>query len=588
MKKYLLAISIGPVQDFIAAARKTADLYAGSQLLVKVAEETAKSIMRDGGTLIFPALKDDGEVSDGPNKILAELAEGIDPASVAKKAEKAARHFVRNRWDQKCGALPQIDTARALAQVDGFLEFYAAWYPLSADYETCRQELDHLLAGRKALREFRQPQSTSGAGLPKSPLDPSRECVIRLDGAGKHGLTMPEGLMRPPFSLKQNEFLDAISLLKRLSRSPNVPSTSMMAYRSFAKTVSAAIPEALKEVEARLKSVTDPEWQPDLGDLFLREPLLPRDAQAVLTLGDRDALAQLDEDARRLKGLLKAKGKDLPLPYYALLQADGDKMGAIIGALHHPERHQEFSRALSEFAQSAKRIVHRHDGYLVYSGGDDVLALLPVNRAIECAAELQRDFAQKMKKYRDLAKLSEDTPGGTLSAGIAIAHHLEDLQISLTRVRDAEKAAKKKRNSLAVALHTRGGAPLTVSEEWRLLNDPNSGIDWKRWTDAFRGGLARGFPYELKSLIRDWSECYEGEDKIDRLKQEFVRLLRRKRGSEGGEKVLSRLPGYDQKGNQAGLIPVLNRYDSWVQFADKLVICRFLARFPETETESHD
>ena len=37
MTRHLLAVSIGPVQEFIAAARKTRDLWYGSALLSDVA-----------------------------------------------------------------------------------------------------------------------------------------------------------------------------------------------------------------------------------------------------------------------------------------------------------------------------------------------------------------------------------------------------------------------------------------------------------------------------------------------------------------------------------------------------------------------
>ncbi|MDM7323637.1 MAG: type III-B CRISPR-associated protein Cas10/Cmr2, partial [Thermus sp.] len=39
---HLLAISLGPVQEFIATARRTRDLYAGSRLLSEAAAEVAR------------------------------------------------------------------------------------------------------------------------------------------------------------------------------------------------------------------------------------------------------------------------------------------------------------------------------------------------------------------------------------------------------------------------------------------------------------------------------------------------------------------------------------------------------------------
>lgn len=55
----LLAMSFGPVQDFIAAARTTSDLWAGSHLLSRIAWEGLKVIAREFGpdAVIFPQLR---------------------------------------------------------------------------------------------------------------------------------------------------------------------------------------------------------------------------------------------------------------------------------------------------------------------------------------------------------------------------------------------------------------------------------------------------------------------------------------------------------------------------------------------------
>jgi CRISPR-associated protein Cmr2 len=46
---FLLQISIGPVQRFISAARKTRDLLAGSELLVEITTAAAKAVEEAGG-----------------------------------------------------------------------------------------------------------------------------------------------------------------------------------------------------------------------------------------------------------------------------------------------------------------------------------------------------------------------------------------------------------------------------------------------------------------------------------------------------------------------------------------------------------
>lgn len=55
----LLAVSIGPVQDFIAAARSTSDLWAGSHLLARLAWEAMQVICEELGpdAILFPRLR---------------------------------------------------------------------------------------------------------------------------------------------------------------------------------------------------------------------------------------------------------------------------------------------------------------------------------------------------------------------------------------------------------------------------------------------------------------------------------------------------------------------------------------------------
>ena len=54
---HLLAITVGPVQEFIAAARRTRDLWFGSYVLSEISREVAIAVSKHG-KLIFPASTD--------------------------------------------------------------------------------------------------------------------------------------------------------------------------------------------------------------------------------------------------------------------------------------------------------------------------------------------------------------------------------------------------------------------------------------------------------------------------------------------------------------------------------------------------
>src|SRR5690349_13716188 len=95
MAKYLFLFTIGPVQDFIAAARRTRDLWAGSQLLSELSRTAAKALRDDyDAQLIFPAPSKQGKElkdHDVVNRILVSLTTLEKPEIVGEKIEQAVR-----------------------------------------------------------------------------------------------------------------------------------------------------------------------------------------------------------------------------------------------------------------------------------------------------------------------------------------------------------------------------------------------------------------------------------------------------------------------------------------------------------------
>jgi CRISPR-associated protein Cmr2 len=577
MSKHLLAISIGPVQDFIAAARRTADLYAGSQLLVEIANTIVNHIVdKRYGTLIFPANPN----TDGPNKIIAEIT-NADPATVSKECRNAALDYLREVWRDAMEQIPKshFDEDNANKQIESFLEFYSAWLEWDGQegtYESKRQQLDRLLAGRKALRDFLQPDKVNNR--PKSPLDPSRDCVLKISGKE----AVPQEYQTHPLWLKQRETLDALSLLKRVrgDKLKNVFSTSRMAAQAILPAVQkvATHPDqnVLKNALTELNTLV--EQSPsgiDMGDLMFPNRL-EEEIEALQKAQDKKYDKRRDEVLKLLsnqdipqwrKTILDAakslgyRGSECP-PYYAIVAADGDRMGALIGELKSKEKHHTFSQLLSDFARKARAIVETdHNGFRIYSGGDDVLALLPLNQALKCAASLAGKFREILTSKEDIKNAIDalnktGKPGGSLSVAIAIVHHMDPLLVSLEHARAAEKEAKNHRNALAVALHTRAGEPILVAERW---NDQYDVTDWQDWIDAFRNGLARGFPYELRTLAREFQA---EEMPVDRLQEEANRIYERKE-----KKTSLPLPDFEKSPRKLE------------DFAKKLVIARFLSTY---------
>lgn len=153
-----------------------------------------------------------------------------------------------------------------------------------------------------------------------------------------------------------------------------------------------------------------------------------------------------------------------PSPFYALLLMDGDSLGK---QLLHQQRHIPLSHALNAFNQAVPGIVARHNGFLCYCGGDDVLALLPLDNAIACANALRLQFTDCIQAHKGDSGLNS-----SLSGAIHFAHmktpllHIIDQSHHLL-----DQVAKNQtgRNALAIQVTKPGGQHCQWSMPWEQL-----------------------------------------------------------------------------------------------------------------------
>ncbi|NPA76800.1 MAG: type III-B CRISPR-associated protein Cas10/Cmr2, partial [Candidatus Diapherotrites archaeon] len=218
-----------------------------------------------------------------------------------------------------------------------------------------------------------------------------------------------------------------------------------------------------------------------------------------------------------------------PTPYYAILFVDGDRMGRQIrkAATDGPEKHKAISEALADFAtKDVYRIIETtYSGRVVYAGGDDVVALLPLPTALPAAKALRRKYAEKMAGVLE-------TP--TMSAGIAMVHHLSPLSEALKAARQAEHTAKEryKRNAIAVAFHKRGGAPVMMGASWEFGDSHQATIDLlldiqRRFAVADDPSKEIGLSLGLAHTLLDEARFLGGDVPMEASQAEVERLLYR-------------------------------------------------------------
>ncbi len=266
-----------------------------------------------------------------------------------------------------------------------------------------------------------------------------------------------------------------------------------------------------------------------------------RDAKRIpgLLEAARDASNEDDayEHAKRLVRQTLAKGVDegeeVKLEtYYALLMMDGDHMGRILsgeektsisyrdsfhpqvqkgfdehaakqplirdyGAQRRaisPNRHLAISGALNDFSQTVVRHVveEEHLGRVIYAGGDDVLAMLPVVGLLPAMQRLRLAYSGHdpahaggvlggLTLHNGFAALKTRRGGkdhlqlmrmmgkdATASCGAVIAHHQAPLGAVLRELRAAEQRAKNEggRDSFSITVIKRSGGALRLTEKW--------------------------------------------------------------------------------------------------------------------------
>ncbi|MEO2241550.1 MAG: type III-B CRISPR-associated protein Cas10/Cmr2 [Euryarchaeota archaeon] len=227
---------------------------------------------------------------------------------------------------------------------------------------------------------------------------------------------------------------------------------------------------------------------------------------------------------RELRELLRAADlEDYYTPHFALLKLDGDRMGELFS--RDPSTTKRASRATIEFGLEAMRIVHEHYGTLLYCGGDDVFAALPLHVALDCAFELEEAFRRHLSRW-----------GKTCSAGLAVIHHIHPLRDAVDLAYRLEKRAKKAgRNRLAVGLYRRNAPERVAVLRWEVGGER----PWRLLAEL-ADLVSRRAAYHLP---RDWWEGWwreldgsEGHDPEELLRSllGYVTLRHREEGADEG------------------------------------------------------
>src|SRR4028119_921975 len=155
---HVLIIAIGPVQDFIASARRCRDLWFGSWLLSELSKAIGFEMVRacDFQALVFPGVSSvdallAGSETSVANKIVVRLPDGMAPADVAERARTALAKRLKQVCDKAFDRIhdhveghPYFKEDRARLQIDELIEFLWASAPEASPngYQAARKEAE--------------------------------------------------------------------------------------------------------------------------------------------------------------------------------------------------------------------------------------------------------------------------------------------------------------------------------------------------------------------------------------------------------------------------------------------------------------
>jgi len=189
------------------------------------------------------------------------------------------------------------------------------------------------------------------------------------------------------------------------------------------------------------------------------------DARRTRERQEIERLTKRVEGAQELRNLLDRLAKTVfdpgtgakigrPSPCYALLRADGDKMGELLAA-----KRRSAGAALNRFAlemrggssaASELGVIAGNNGVTLYAGADEMLAMFPVDNALEAARAIREAF---------LTAFKDNGLTATISIAITFAHRQVPLRWVLTGNRELLALGKKigGRNALALEIRDAGG-----------------------------------------------------------------------------------------------------------------------------------
>jgi len=499
---------LSPIQSFIEQSRRTRDFWAGSFLVSWLTGVAIQAVKQQQGEMVFPlesekltdcllkpynkkntyprqgSIPSCFEAIIDPNNFNPQLVdESVKQAWKAlallvynndidiKIIDEKQRQITKEIWDKQVKNFWQVQWGIAESNNKTFLDQRKFWN-IYKPPEEAGIKCD-IMAGWQELSGISKPNKNTRKKSEKfwNNIRNGKSTALKTDMRKKEALCAIAFIKRRfvhYFKDLDYSNMPANWHLYGWELSAGVPSVSYLAGVHWLEQIikgakeSPEIAKALQRFEQEAYQLTKSRsaWDTDIqciqelvkdretkrwvshdGDIFF-EPLLANK-------NNYDDQAQAKEVINALNKLNKVAKIEKASSFYAILRMDGDNMS----------QQNNIAEGLAKFNNQTPDIVKQHNGFLIYAGGDDVLALLPLEDAIICAKALYDCFKKVIKTTN-------------LSGAIEYVHIKMPLASVLKDSHDLlDKIAKEKmgRNALAIRVWKTGGNTLQWAKKWSDL-----------------------------------------------------------------------------------------------------------------------
>jgi CRISPR-associated protein Cmr2 len=512
---HLFLLTIGPVQSFIAQARKAHDLYAGSRMLSELCRAGIKQAKVQWGNdcIISP----NANAASIPNRFWAKITTN-DTTGIMEDKGEAVENAVKAEWSKFAdNALGKLERPEGFdRQIADQLDIQWLFVPVeNGDYNSAFSTMNDQLAGIKNLRPFGQLPEKGR----KCIVDGERNVKFYRKNREESGKPAHEKLFQEANEVTVQEYddgslaykhlqpgegLSAVSFAKRkyLSSGTEFDSTAKIAlYDLLFSPVNGKKLEDDEVLKSYQQFFTDHFDEQLLYEdnltvkYFDKHGLFPKLVKGKTEQEAKELLApKVNEAAKMLQSIkdkVKTEYDDKPFTkYYALIKFDGDKMGKWLsgdkgflkpgstGKLNLEQFHQDFTKAVSNFAKTVEEQLEKPKGRTVFAGGEDFLGFINLHHLFPVMHWLRELFKDKVNgALRENTSDYSIAEGAELnmSAGVVIAHYKEPLSEVLKAANEVEKQAKESgRNCFVIRAMRHAGGDTTCQLSWYLDNDQSS------------------------------------------------------------------------------------------------------------------